>query len=213
MAMIDYSEYGEIPDLDDLTNMAFSFISMQMDRDKESYTKKCVTNKENGAKGGRPKKQRVLENDAKTEKTERFSEKPKKPDKDKDKDEDKDIINNTMCKADADALFEKLWKLYPHKRGKGKVSEANKRRLLDIGYDRLSRAIDRYKADLANDTWKHPQNGSTFFNSGYVDYLDENYEKPQTAQKKISGANFDQRSYDYDALTEKYIGKINGTNP
>ena len=41
----------------------------------------------------------------------------------------------------------------------------------------MTRAIDRYKAELEKDNdWRKPQNGSTFFNSGYIDYLDANYE-------------------------------------
>lgn len=85
---------------------------------------------------------------------------------------------NTMCKADALALFESLWKLYPVKKGKGQVSIAAKQRLLKVGYEEMARAIDRYKADLEKDSgWRKPQNGSTFFNSGYVDYLDVNYQE------------------------------------
>ncbi len=40
------------------------------------------------------------------------------------------------------------------------------------------RCIERYLLDLKRDEWRKPQNGSTFFNSGYVDYLDENYTPP-----------------------------------
>ena len=57
MAMIDYSEFGKHSELDDITNMAFSFISMQMDRDSEAYKDKCNINRENGKKGGRPRKE------------------------------------------------------------------------------------------------------------------------------------------------------------
>ncbi len=45
-----------------------------------------------------------------------------------------------MCKAKADAaneLFERVWKLYPSKRGKGQVSEAQKLKLLEIGFEQL----------------------------------------------------------------------------
>lgn len=84
---------------------------------------------------------------------------------------------NTMCKAEALALFERVWKLYPNKKGKGQVSESQKKRLLTIGETALVKAIERYKTVLLQDgDWRKPQNGSTFFNSGYVDYLDENYE-------------------------------------
>ena len=87
----------------------------------------------------------------------------------------------------ANELFEKLWKLYPNKKGKGKISDARKRTLLTIGEDQMTRAIQRYIKEhdtkLQNGEfvpcW---QNGSTFFNSGYVDYLDENYsDAPQKA--------------------------------
>ena len=219
MAMIDYSEFGKHSELDDITNMAFSFISMQMDRDSEAYKDKCNINRENGKKGGRPKKEekpdgleKNQKNPSVSEKPNGFLENPKNPIKNKDKEEDKEKdINKHNVQSQANALFERLWKLYPQKRGKGQVSEANKRRLLDIGYDRMSRAIDRYKADLANDEWRKPQNGSTFFNSGYIDYLDENYEKP--AESKKNSANFGQRKYDYSAIEERFIHKINGTNP
>lgn len=218
MAMIDYSEFGKQPELDDITNMAFSFISMQMDRDMEAYKDKCNTNQENGKKGGRPKKANGNPKNPKnptvhteTEKTERFLEKPKKPDKDKEEDKDKDINNNTMCKKRANELFERLWKAYPNKRGKGQVSDAKKCKLAEIGEEHMLRAMTRYIEYLKQNDWLRPQNGSTFFNSGYMDYLDENYEKPKDIPRKKSGNahNFHERSYDFDALEEKYIQKIN----
>lgn len=96
---------------------------------------------------------------------------------------------NTMCEAEASALFERLWPLYPVKKGKGQVSMAAKKRLLKVGYDEMVRAIDRYKAGLEKDSdWRKPQNGSTFFNSGYIDYLDANYVPEETVQKKRNQA-------------------------
>lgn len=79
-------------------------------------------------------------------------------------------------KQEANELFEKVWALYPSKKGKGQVSDTQKKKLLKIGLDELTRAIDRYKEGLSQDEWRKPQNGSTFFNSGYVDYLDENWQ-------------------------------------
>lgn len=40
-------------------------------------------------------------------------------------------INNALRDKEATELFEKLWKLFPVKKGKGQVSSAAKRRLLD----------------------------------------------------------------------------------
>lgn len=84
--------------------------------------------------------------------------------------------NAHMHNVQADALFERLWKLYPNKKGKARVSDKTKRMLYDYGEEQLKRCIDRYLDGLRVDEWRKPQNGSTFFTSGYVDYLDENYE-------------------------------------
>lgn len=87
--------------------------------------------------------------------------------------------NKTKQKQCANALFEELWSAYPNKKGKGQVSDAKKLALLSIGREEMLRAIARYLAGLKKDEWRKPQNGSTFFNSGYVDYLDENYQADQ----------------------------------
>jgi len=94
--------------------------------------------------------------------------------------EERRIKNNILCAN----FFEQIWQMYPNKRGKGQVSLTQKKKLYNIGLEEMTRAINRYKKDLANEPWRKPQNGSTFFNSGYVDYLDANYEdKPiQTAK-------------------------------
>lgn len=116
---------------------------------------------------------------------------------------------NIMCKADADALFEKLWKPYPCKKGKGQVSDAAKMRLLKIGYEEMVRAIERYKDYLdKNSDWLKPQHGSTFFSGGYVDYLDANYvpEKVQNRKGQYSQFNqFPQNDYDFEQLEKEIL--------
>lgn len=91
----------------------------------------------------------------------------------------KNIKNNTIVD-----FFDQIWKLYPKKEGKGQVSLTQKKKLYDIGLEEMTRAIERYKKAKEGTDRKYLQNGSTFFNSGYVDYLDANYEdKPiQTAK-------------------------------
>lgn len=80
-------------------------------------------------------------------------------------------------KSEVDAFFETVWNLYPVKKGKGQVSAAKRTALYAVGLEEMKRAIDRYQHELKKDaSWRKPQNGSTFFNSGYVDYLDKNYE-------------------------------------
>ena len=57
---------GTEPDFGDdkMLAMAFAFIALQKDMDDKKYEEKCKKNRENGKKGGRPKK---------------VEEKPKKP--------------------------------------------------------------------------------------------------------------------------------------
>lgn len=131
----------------------------------------------------------------------------------------KEINKNTMCKADALALFENLWKLYPLKKGKGQVSIAAKQRLLKVGYEEMVRAIERYKAGLERDSsWRKPQNGSTFFNSGYVDYLDANYQEQGVGntvgtdnQSRDSAADFYKKYLMDDDEDDIKGGDTNGT--
>ena len=76
-----------------------------------------------------------------------------------------------------DQFYESIWKLYPVKKGKGQVSKTKKQVLQRIGYEHIKRCIDRFVADMedSNRDKKYWMHGSTFFNGGYVDYLDENF--------------------------------------
>ena len=91
----------------------------------------------------------------------------------------------------AEEFFERAWQYYPNKRGKGQVSEKSKERLMSHGWDNVKRAIDRYIEDLKKDEWRKAQNGSTFFNSGYIDYLDENYTPPMNQKLDYSKTDLD----------------------
>lgn len=210
-AIMQYSSGQEVVEMDGMTNMAFSFIQNQLDRDKEKYERTVKSRSDAGKKGGRPKKQEEAKKANAFHDKQKKQGKAKKADNDNVDDDvdDNDIKNNNV--HDADALFEDLWRLYPQKRGKGQVSEASKRRLLDIGYEQFVRAIERYKADLDKDRdWRKPQNGSTFFTSGYKDYLDGSYEPPMNAIPAKNTAsknnnNFERRNYDMDLLEEQIL--------
>lgn len=137
---------------------------------------------------------------------------------DKDIDIDKDIDRDiyTLCASDAaqpvqkgpskaeiNALFDYLWNLYPIKKGKGQVSDAKRKALYQIGKDELERAIDRYLQELRKDSdWRKPQNGSTFFNSGYVDYLDANFTPDAARPQQNSRPGYQQPRHGLDRLME-----------
>lgn len=74
--------------------------------------------------------------------------------------------------------FEHAWKTYPVKRGKGKISEKQKKLLEnEVGLEQLLRCIKRYKQSKPD--WQQYQNGDTFFRSGYADFLDDVWEEKQ----------------------------------
>ena len=90
-----------------------------------------------------------------------------------------------------DDFFDRIWKLYPRKQGKGSVSKTQKKKLQRIGYDELKRCVERYCDYISenNISPKYIKQGSTFFNSGYVDFLDENYfeDLPMPVSGEVGG--------------------------
>jgi uncharacterized protein YdaU (DUF1376 family) len=107
-------------------------------------------------------------------------------DNEEEKEKKKKLEEQRLKQKAIDECFEIIWNEYPRKRGKGSVSDTKKEKLYNLGIDKIKTCIDRYKQELIklNVDEKHTLNGSTFFNSGYVDYLDENYvEQEQTNTK------------------------------
>lgn len=201
-AILCYAAGESVPELDPVTDMIFGVIQERIDRDTALYLEKVEKRREAGKLGGRPKANGFSEKQEKAKKANGFSEKQNNPDSDNDP--DNVTVNNKNTLADAKAMFERLWKMYPNKKGKGQVSDTQKKRLLAIGEPTLVKAIERYSLELQKDAdWRKPQYGSTFFNNGYVDYLDDNY-VPGKAEKRPAAKNnfnnFEQRQYDYDEL-------------
>lgn len=99
MAIFDYVESGDEPNLEAMPLMAFSFIRAQLDRDIAKYAETCRKRREAGKQGGRPPKAKEeTENQTKAKKANGFSEnqtKAKKPDNDTDNDTDNENDNVT----------------------------------------------------------------------------------------------------------------------
>lgn len=208
-AILCYTSGETLPELDLATDIIFGVIQERIDRDTAIYMEKVQKRVEAGKLGGLAKANNAKQNVANVSNAKNSVANLA----------DNEYVNvnenvneekiNTL--ADAKAMFERLWKLYPNKKGKGQVSDTQKKRLLAIGEDRLVKAIERYSLELQKDAdWRKAQYGSTFFNSGYVDYLDENYvpgktETPKPKPKQNAFNNFDQRQYDYDELERQLL--------
>lgn len=101
-ALIAYQSQKELPKMDAMTNIVFTVIRQQLDFDNQKYKDICKANKANGQLGGRPSKSvrnqgekpkkpsGFKENQTDNLETERFFEKPKKPEYDNEYDYDTD---------------------------------------------------------------------------------------------------------------------------
>jgi len=92
-------------------------------------------------------------------------------------------------------FFEEAWQLYPEKKGKGKISDSKKKELYKIG-EELKRCIERYVKDTDRRRKTFPdlkfQNGSTFFNTGYIDFLDSNVKEVIKEKPKFRPGGFEE---------------------
>lgn len=108
--------------------------------------------------------------------------------------------NKTRIKQDVtqkqiNEFFESIWLFYPLKRGKASVSNKQKKILYDIGYNKLLSCFKKYEKEKEN--WRAFQQGSTFFNSGYIDYLDE--ESIKTKEQELEPAKIEIIELEYDS--------------
>lgn len=93
-AIFAYQIGGKILKLDDVTGMAFDFISAQLDRDNLKYDETCRKRSEAGKLGGRPKKAVSAEKQTEAKKANGYSEKQTKAKKaDNENEDDNENVN------------------------------------------------------------------------------------------------------------------------
>lgn len=166
LAVFEYEESGVEPKLDGVLEFAFIPIRQWLDDKRKEYQKMCEINAKNGQKGGRPKNPT---DKAKTEKTEGFSEEPKKAEYDSDSEYDSDDdLNNNGADAPESAPsspnkpkrkgkpnteikytedFQTFWNQYPRKVNKLKAFKAwQKIELNDSVYSQIMAGLKRANA-------------------------------------------------------------------
>lgn len=102
------------------------------------------------------------------------------------------IYNNLNIKSNniySSKDVEEMWRLYPLKQGKANAIKKIPKLLKQYGKEQIIRCIDRYIQYVDNQRKNgfselKYKNGSTFFNTGYVDYLDCNYQEDIIAKPK-----------------------------
>lgn len=107
---------------------------------------------------------------------------PNKNDKN-DKNGKEDI--NTIEKPSTEA--ECIWNLYIKKEGKASALKSIPKLLKTISKEELIRAVERYNNKCIKEKTerKFIKQGSTFFNGGYMDYLDSSFEEVAAAKEIV----------------------------
>lgn len=99
-AIIKYEKTREIPQLNGIVKMAFSFIKTQLDRDREKYEARCEKNRENAKKGGRPRKKQKDNLKANGFNENQMDAKKTDDDKEDEEDNEEDIDNDLLLKKE-----------------------------------------------------------------------------------------------------------------
>lgn len=80
--------------------------------------------------------------------------------------------------------YEYIWSLYPNKKGKAQAMKKIPKLLNQYGKETLVKVIERYTLEIKDKDKQYIKHGNTFFNGGYVDYLDENYQEDMKGTDK-----------------------------
>ena len=182
-SIMAYASEKELPDMDGMTKMAFSFIKATMDRDMEKYRQTVEKRKEAGKLGGRPKADSSSEKQSKAKKADGSSEKQSKAKKangfsekqDKAKKPDNDSVN-VNDKKTYTCAFEALWDAYPRKKEKAMAYKQYLARLNNgFSEDELMTAVKRYAEECRKNKTeqRYIKQGATFLgpNTPFEDYL------------------------------------------
>lgn len=112
------------------------------------------------------------------------------------------IEQNQSEKDQLKQQIEDIWKLYPLKKGKSNAIKKIPKLLKKYGLEQIQRCIERYTQYV-----KHRQqtdfrdlkfqNGSTFFNGTYEDYLDENWKEGSNGHSSNDKADEGKVEYDF----------------
>lgn len=215
--IFQYEDEGVEPQLEGSAKFVFMMLKHQLDRNREKYNKTREARSQAGKRSAEARKNKKT-NDSKPEQNstnltnidfvEQKGANPTVKDKDKDKDKvkvDSKESNNTCLHYTDD--FEKVWKVYPRKKEKASAFKSFKARLKDYKPEQLLLATQRYAEEckILDTEERYIKHGSTFFGPSlpFADYLDNGYKKPVArsgTQKQNSFNNFEQRTYDFDAL-------------
>ncbi len=210
-ALFAYETTGEVLELTGAVKMAFSFIRADLDKNREKYEERCNKNAENGKSGGRPKNKTVTELTEekrtvlnKTEKSERFFEKPKKADSvsvsDRDSEQEKNIKKETARKKAAEP------KNAYGEFGNVSLSEAEYSKLIDrFGEAKAKEYIERLSGYIASKGAKYKSHYATILNWAKKDDDTANNKASPPRQTGTKFTNFSQDKLDFADIERRAL--------
>lgn len=172
-ALFQFGEHGTIPDFSGSLLMCFSFISSQMQRDKEKYIDICEKRAKAGRKGGKQKQANLANVNSVKQKQANLADND--TDNDNVNDTDTEKKNNTVNEVYSKG-FEEFWKSYPRKVGKSEAYKKYRARLND-GWSEaeLLEAAKNYAGRVARERTeqKYIKHAKTFLseNTPFTDFL------------------------------------------
>lgn len=175
-AIMLYAADKELPQMDGMTQMAFSFIKAQLDRDNQKYQKMVESRREAGKLGGRPKGCASSDKQEESKKANGFFEKQTEAKKHDNDNVNDNVKDNVKDKKNYCVRFEQMWQAYPRKKEKAAAYKAYKARLSDgFSEDELETAVKRYADDCKSmhTEERYIKHAATFFgpNTPFSDYL------------------------------------------
>lgn len=205
-ALMSYAADKDIPDMDGMTAMAYSFIKSQIDRDFEKYEETCRKRSEAGKLGGRPKTKDIKDIDSKSKKANGFQKKQNNPDNDNEYEND----NENDIKKTYSCAFEALWSAYPRKKEKANAYKCYKARLADgFSEDALMTAVKRYadECKARHTEARYIKLGATFLgpNTPFSDYLGDYKPEDASGGNNKNFNNFARRDYNMDDLERRLL--------
>ncbi len=185
--IFEYCFFGKEPNFKNTSTAIFKLIKPNIDANNKRY----FANIKNGKKGGRPSKTKTQSKPNQNPiKTQSNPNKTFNVDVDVDVDVDVEKRNNNNMSIQFE--IEQIWKEYPRKEGKAIAFKKIPRILKEITKEQLLQAIRNYKLDIQTKKieQKYIKMGSTFFNGGYMDYLDGDYQarKKMLEEKELDDA-------------------------
>lgn len=139
LAIMQYANGIEPEGLSGAEYIAFLSIKAQVDRDRSEYSDRREANRENGRKGGRPRKAIAFEEEPKNQTV--FDENPKRQDKEKEKEKDKEGFGDIPYPPDTLELYATT--AFPH------MTVNNLRELISY-LDELPEDVIRHAIDEAS---------------------------------------------------------------